>query len=206
MKQQCYETIFRRLRASIQSPQTELIYHTPFELLVAVILSAQATDISVNQATKQLFKTANTPEQLLDLGEKGLKPFIKRIGLYHTKAVYLLKTAQQLIEHHGGQIPDNRAQLEALPGVGRKTANVVLNTLFDKPLIAVDTHVFRVSNRLKLATGKTPLQIEQGLIKSVPKKYLKDAHHLLLLHGRYVCKAKKPLCQQCTLRDLCNYF
>jgi endonuclease-3 len=197
--------IFRRLARANPHPTTELHHNTPFELLVAVMLSAQATDKGVNQATARLFPVANTPQAMLELGIEGLESYIKTIGLYHAKARHIIATCRQLIERHGGQVPDSREALEALPGVGRKTANVILNTAFGQPTIAVDTHIFRLGNRTGLAPGKTPLEVEQGLLKTVPKEYLRDAHHLLILHGRYVCTARKPKCDACCIRDVCEY-
>lgn len=197
--------IFERLRAQNPHPTTELIYHSTFELLVAVMLSAQATDISVNKATALLFQLAPTPQAMLALGEEKVKQLIKTIGLYNTKAVNVLKMCQLLIAHHQGQVPATREALEALPGVGRKTANVVLNTAFSQPTMAVDTHIFRVANRLGLARGKTPLAVEHALLKNIDKEFILDAHHWLILHGRYVCVARKPHCPQCILRDLCEY-
>ena len=197
--------IFERLRAANPSPTTELAYRTPFELLVAVILSAQATDKGVNKATARLFEVANTPEAILALGEEGLKEHIRTIGLLNTKAKNILKTCALLMAEHGGQVPHERKALEALPGVGRKTANVVLNTAFGEPTMAVDTHIFRVANRTGIATGKTPLAVEQALLRHVPKAFLKDAHHWLILHGRYVCLARKPRCPECPIADLCDY-
>ena len=197
--------IFRRLRAANPAPTTELEYTTTFQLLVAVILSAQATDKSVNLATRKLFADAPTPQAMLALGEAGLAECIKRIGLYSTKARNVIATCRQLIERHGGEVPHDRAALEALPGVGRKTANVVLNTAFGEPTIAVDTHIFRVANRTKLASGKTPLAVELKLLKSVPDDYTRDAHHWLILHGRYICKARKPECPRCVIVDLCEF-
>ena len=196
---------FRRLRAVTPEPTTELNYETPFELLVAVILSAQATDVGVNKATKRLYPVANTPKAILDLGEEGLKQYIKTIGLFNAKAENIIKTCDILLEQHEGEVPRDRGSLEALPGVGRKTANVVLNTAFGEPTIAVDTHIFRVSNRTGLAPGKTPLQVEQKLLKVVPEEFMKDAHHWLILHGRYTCKARKPSCPECIVHDLCRY-
>ncbi len=197
--------IFRRLRAANPHPTTELRYSTPFELLVAVILSAQATDAGVNKATEKLFKIANTPQAILELGEAGLKRYVKTIGLYNSKARNIIKTSRILVEQYGGKVPRTREQLEKLPGVGRKTANVILNTAFGKPTIAVDTHVFRVANRTGLARGKTPLEVERKLMKLAPEEFKKDAHHWLILHGRYVCKARKPLCPECVIEDLCEY-
>ena len=197
--------LFSRLRAANPAPTTELEYASTFHLLIAVILSAQATDKSVNLATRKLFADAPTPQTMLALGEPGLAEYINRIGLYPTKAKNVIATCRQLIELHHGAVPQDRAALEALPGVGRKTANVVLNTAFGEPTIAVDTHIFRVANRTKLAPGKTPLAVELKLIKSVPDEYKRDAHHWLILHGRYVCKARKPECWRCPIADLCAY-
>lgn len=199
------DTLFQRFKKDNPNPTTELLYASPFELLIAVILSARATDVSVNKVTRKLFPVANTPETILALGENGLVPYIKTIGLYNTKGKNILKTCKILIEHYGSTVPHDRVALENLPGVGRKTANVILNTVFHDPTIAVDTHIFRVSNRLKLATGKTPLEVERGLLKVIPENYSHDAHHWLILHGRYVCKARKPLCYQCIVADLCPY-
>jgi endonuclease-3 len=196
---------FERLQSVIPEPRTELAYRTPFELLVAVILSAQATDVGVNKATRKLFPVANTPAAILGLGEDGLKAYIRTIGLYNSKAGNIIRTCRILLECHHGEVPRDRASLEALPGVGRKTANVVLNTAFGEPTIAVDTHIFRVANRTGLAPGKTPLQVEQKLLRVVPEAYRKDAHHWLILHGRYTCKARKPACPECIVRDLCGY-
>jgi endonuclease-3 len=196
---------FRRLKSVIPEPKTELQYRSPFELLVAVILSAQATDVGVNKATRKLFPVANTPEQILSLGLDGLKDYIRTIGLYNSKAGNIIKTCRILIERHDGQVPRDRESLEALPGVGRKTANVVLNTAFGEPTIAVDTHIFRVANRTGLAPGKTPLQVEKKLLRVVPEEFLKDAHHWLILHGRYTCKARNPACTECVVRDLCSF-
>jgi len=197
--------IFERLKRANPRPTTELIYRDPFELLVSVILSAQATDKSVNKATAELFKVAHTPQQIFDLGLTGLKRYIKTIGLYNTKAANILKTCQQLIENHGAQVPATREDLQALPGVGRKTANVILNTAFGHPTIAVDTHIFRVANRTGLAPGKTVLIVEKNLLKAVPAEYRHDAHHWLILHGRYTCTARKPHCAECVIYDLCEY-
>ncbi len=197
--------IFARLRATNPAPTTELEYATTFQLLVAVILSAQATDKSVNLATRKLFAASPTPQMMLKLGEDGLAEYINRIGLYPTKSKNIIATCRQLIERHGGEVPRAREALEALPGVGRKTANVVLNTAFGEPTIAVDTHIFRISNRTGLATGKTPLAVELKLLKCVPENFKQDAHHWLILHGRYVCKARQPECWRCTLADLCEY-
>jgi endonuclease-3 len=197
--------IFRRLREANPKPTTELHYATPFQLLVAVILSAQATDVGVNKATRRLFPVAGTPAALLALGETSLKKYISTIGLYNAKAKNLLATCALLLERHGGEVPRTRAELEALPGVGRKTANVVLNTAFGEATIAVDTHIFRVANRTGLAPGKTVRAVEDRLEKVVPAEFKRDAHHWLILHGRYVCKARKPDCPQCIIRDLCEY-
>jgi endonuclease-3 len=197
--------IFERLRAANPAPATELDYATPFELLVAVILSAQATDRGVNKATAGLFPVANTPQAVLDLGEEGLKHHIRTIGLFNSKARNILKTCAILIADHQGQVPADRKSLEALPGVGRKTANVVLNTAFGKPTMAVDTHIFRMSNRTRIAPGKTPLAVEKKLLRLVPREFLQDAHHWLILHGRYVCTARRPRCPECIIRDLCEY-
>ncbi len=197
--------IFERLAAENPHPQTELNYNNPFELLIAVILSAQATDVGVNKATARLFPVANTPESILALGLDGLKDYIKTIGLYNAKAENIIKTCRILMEKYNSQVPETRAALEALPGVGRKTANVVLNTAFGLPCIAVDTHIFRVANRTGLAKGKTPLEVEKKLEKTIDKAFLKDAHHWLVLHGRYVCLARKPKCPDCIISDLCEY-
>lgn len=197
--------IFRRLAIAIPKPETELIHHSTFELLIAVILSAQATDKGVNLATARLFPVANTPQAILALGLDGLESHIRTIGLYRSKAKNILATCEMLVRLHGGQVPDTREALERLPGVGRKTANVILNTAFGQPTIAVDTHIFRLGNRIGLAPGKTPLAVEQKLMKTVPKEYLQDAHHLLILHGRYTCIARKPKCDACVIVDLCEY-
>ena len=197
--------IFRRLREANPEPTTELNYGSPFELLIAVILSAQATDAGVNKATARLFPVANTPQAILDLGEDGLKEYIKTIGLYNSKAKNIIATCRILLEKHGGGVPDNRQDLEALPGVGRKTANVVLNTAFGQPTMAVDTHIFRVSNRTGIAKGKTVLEVEKKLLRLVPREFLHDAHHWLILHGRYTCIARKPRCGSCLIEDLCEY-
>lgn len=197
--------IFQRLSAAIPNPTTELNHRSTFELLIAVILSAQATDKGVNLATDKLFSVANTPESILALGLHGLESYIKTIGLYHAKAKNVLATCQMLIAKHQSQVPNTRAALEALPGVGRKTANVILNTAFGEPTIAVDTHLFRLGNRIKLATGKNVLEVEKNYLKTIPKAFLQDAHHLLILHGRYVCTARKPKCAQCCIEDLCEY-
>ncbi|MEY3182894.1 MAG: endonuclease [Pseudomonadota bacterium] len=199
------ETLFSRFEALNPNPGTELIFKTPFELLIAVMLSAQATDSGVNRATAVLFAVANTPEALLSLGIEGLKPYIQRINLYPTKAKHIISTCAQLIADHQGQVPNNRSALESLPGVGPKTASVILNTLFDQATIAVDTHVFRVSNRMGLSNGKTPAMVEKQLHKVIPHRFKKNAHHWLVLHGRYVCRAKKPLCNSCHMADLCGY-
>ncbi|MCS7101701.1 MAG: endonuclease III [Burkholderiaceae bacterium] len=197
--------IFERLRAANPHPTTELEYRTPFELLVAVVLSAQATDRSVNAATRQLFAVANTPERIAALGADGLMPYIRTIGLYRTKAKNVVALSRLLLERHGGQVPRDRQALEALPGVGRKTANVILNTAFGEPTIAVDTHIFRVANRTGLAPGKNVAEVERKLLKFVPEEFRKDAHHWLILHGRYVCKARRPECWRCPIADLCEY-
>jgi endonuclease-3 len=197
--------IFERLRSANPNPTTELAYRTPFELLVSVVLSAQATDKSVNLATEKLYKVAATPQQFLALGMEGLVEHIRTIGLYRSKARHILETCRLLCERHGGQVPQSREALEALPGVGRKTANVILNTAFGHPTIAVDTHIFRVANRTGLAPGKDVREVEDKLLKFVPENFLKDAHHWLILHGRYVCKARKPDCPACAIRDLCEY-
>lgn len=197
--------IFRRLNVAIPNPSTELKHNSTFELLIAVILSAQATDKGVNLATDKLFAVANTPEAILALGTEGLESYIKTIGLYRAKAKNVLATCQQLIQKHQSQVPNQRAALEALPGVGRKTANVILNTAFGEPTIAVDTHLFRLGNRINLAPGKTVLEVEKKYLKTIPKAYLKDAHHLLILHGRYTCTARKPKCGTCCIVDLCEY-
>jgi endonuclease III len=197
--------MFERLRAANPHPQTELEYSTPFELLVAVILSAQATDKSVNLATRKLFKAANTPQAILALGVEGLCEYVRSIGLYQGKARNIVATCRILLEQHGGRVPEDRASLEALPGVGRKTANVILNTAFGHPTLAVDTHVFRVANRTGLAPGKTVREVEDRLLRVVPQEFLRDAHHWLILHGRYTCKARNPDCPTCPIADLCDY-
>jgi endonuclease-3 len=197
--------IFTRLRSANPHPTTELKFNNPFELLIAVILSAQATDVSVNKATAKLYPVANTPEAIHALGVDGLKKYIKTIGLYNSKAENVIKTCRLLIDKHNSQIPDNRTALQALPGVGRKTANVVLNTAFGHPTMAVDTHIFRVSNRTKIAPGKTVLEVEKKLLKFIPEEFLVDAHHWLILHGRYTCIARKPKCDKCIIEDLCEY-
>lgn len=205
MKRTDVQQFFERLRDIDPSPTTELKYDSAFELLVAVILSAQATDVSVNKATDKLYRDANTPRAILDLGEEKLKSYIRTIGLFNSKAANIIKTCRILIEEHGSEVPNERSMLEALPGVGRKTANVILNTAFGQPTIAVDTHIFRVSNRTGLAPGKTPLAVEKKLLKTVPDEFLPDAHHWLILHGRYTCIARKPRCPECILRDLCAF-
>ncbi|WP_028695354.1 endonuclease III [Pseudomonas cremoricolorata] len=197
--------IFRRLHEDNPDPKTELAYTTPFELLIAVILSAQATDVGVNKATARLYPVANTPEAIYALGVEGLSNYIKTIGLYNSKAKNVVETCRLLVEQHASQVPSTREALEALPGVGRKTANVVLNTAFRQPAMAVDTHIFRVSNRTGIAPGKTVLEVEKKLVRFVPKNYLLDAHHWLILHGRYVCQARKPRCGSCRIEDLCEY-
>lgn len=198
------EEIFARFCAQHPHPTTELIYHSPFELLIAVILSAQATDKSVNRATSALFKIANTPEQMVALGEENLKKYIKNIGLYNSKAANIIKTCQRLIDKHHSQVPKNREALEALAGVGRKTANVILNTLYGKPTIAVDTHVFRVAHRIGLAHGNNVREVEDGLLAIIPQHYQQHAHHWLVLHGRYTCTARQPKCEKCLIKDLCE--
>ncbi len=197
--------IFHYFEKHNPNPTTELHYNSAFELLIAVILSAQATDVSVNKATAQFFPIANTPETILALGEKKFAQFIKSIGLYNTKAKNILLTCDRLIKNFNSEVPNTRSALESLPGVGRKTANVVLNTFFDEPTIAVDTHIFRVANRIGLANGKTPRQVEDDLLNGIPKKFLKDAHHWLILHGRYTCSARKPNCPTCPIKTLCDY-
>jgi endonuclease-3 len=197
--------IFRRLQAANPNPTTELAYRTPYELLVAVVLSAQATDKSVNLATAELFPKANTPAAMVKLGVAGLEGYIKRIGLFRTKAKNVVALSQLLLDEHQGEVPQDREALERLPGVGRKTANVVLNTAFGQPTVAVDTHIFRVANRTGIAPGKDPLEVEEKLLKFTPPEYLKNAHHWLILHGRYVCLARKPGCPQCLIRDLCEF-
>lgn len=197
--------IFLRFQSHCPHPTTELHYRSAFELLIAVMLSAQATDISVNKATDKLFRIANTPAQFCDLGEEGLKPYIRTIGLYHSKAKHIVQTCAILIQEHDGAVPTTREALEKLPGVGRKTANVILNTAFDQPTIAVDTHIFRVSHRIGLSMGKTPLEVEKDLLAIIPNDYHKDAHHWLILHGRYICTARKPDCKNCPIHDLCLF-
>jgi endonuclease III len=199
------EAFFATLQAANPQPVTELEYTSVFELLTAVLLSAQATDVGVNKATRRLFPVANTPQRILALGLDGLESYIKTIGLYRSKAKHLMETCRLLVERHGGEVPRSREALEALPGVGRKTANVVLNVAFGQPTMAVDTHIFRVGNRTGLAMGKTPLAVEQALLKRIPARYLVDAHHWLILHGRYVCQARKPLCGQCAVSTQCNF-
>lgn len=198
--------IFKTLQAQDPNPETELVYNSHFELLIAVLLSAQATDISVNKATKPLYATYNTPQAILDLGEEGLRNYIKSIGLYKTKAANVIKTCRKLIDEFNGEVPNTRKALESLPGVGRKTANVVLNVAFGQPTMAVDTHIFRVSNRLGLAPGKNPLEVEQGLLNNIPKTYMQHAHHWLILLGRYTCMARKPKCEICELIKWCQYY
>lgn len=205
MKKEHIAELFKRLKKHNPEPTTELHYQSPFELLVAVILSAQATDKGVNKATDKLFPIANTPEKILALKESGLKKYIKTIGLYNSKGKNIIKTCQILIEQHNSRVPENRKDLEALPGVGRKTANVILNTAFGHPTIAVDTHIFRVSNRTGLAPGKNVVEVEKKLLEVVPKRYKHDAHHWLILHGRYTCVARKPRCGSCVIEDICEY-
>ena len=197
--------IYSRLRDANPNPTTELSHHSPFELLISVILSAQATDISVNKATKKLYPVANTPAAIANLGVRQLRGYIKTIGLYNSKGKNIIRTCQILLKKHHGEVPRNREDLEALPGVGRKTANVILNTAFGEPTIAVDTHIFRISNRIRLAPGKTPLEVEKKLLKFTPDEFKKDAHHWLILHGRYICKARAPECGACCIVDLCEY-
>jgi endonuclease-3 len=199
------EEIFRRLREANPNPTTELVYTSTFELLIAVILSAQSTDKGVNKATAHLFPAAHTPEAIVALGEDGLKDYIKTIGLFNSKAKNIIAACRMLIDKHGSEVPQERAALEALPGVGRKTANVVLNTAFHQPTMAVDTHIFRVANRTGIALGKNVLEVEKGLLKHIPKEYLLDAHHWLILHGRYTCVARTPKCGQCMIADLCDF-
>jgi endonuclease-3 len=205
MKKSDIAPFFATLQAANPSPETELEYQTPFELLAAVLLSAQATDVGVNKATRLLFPVANTPQAILDLGVEGLEGYIKTIGLYRSKARHLVEASRMLVELHGGEVPRTRAELEALPGVGRKTANVVLNVAFGEPTMAVDTHIFRVGNRTGLAPGKTPLEVELKLEKRVPEAYRLHAHHWLILHGRYTCVARKPLCWKCAVSPYCDY-
>ena len=199
------ERLFEALKAIDPEPKTELRYSTPFELLIAVLLSAQATDVSVNKATAKLYPVANTPQAFLELGEEGLKSYISSIGLYNSKAKHAIQTARKLVEEFDGEVPRTRKELESLPGVGRKTANVVLNVLWGEPTMAVDTHIFRVANRTGLAPGKTPLEVEKKLLKVIPEKYLKHAHHWLILHGRYTCTARKPKCHICPIHDVCAW-
>ena len=199
------QVFFERLREQRPSPRTELNYSSPFELLIAVMLSAQATDVSVNKATDKLYPVANTAQAILNLGVEGLKTYIKSIGLYNAKAENVIKTCQILVDQYQGQVPETRQQLEALPGVGRKTANVVLNTAFGQPTMAVDTHIFRVGNRTGLAVGKNVLEVEHRLVKVIPKEFILDAHHWLILHGRYCCIARKPKCFECVVADVCNW-
>ena len=205
MNRQKRQQIFERLRAENPHPVSELEYHTAFELLVAVVLSAQATDKGVNKATRRLFPVANTPQAILALGEEGLKEYIKTIGLFNTKAANIIRLCRQLLEHHDGEVPRDRAALQALPGVGRKTANVVLNVAFGEPTIAVDTHIFRVANRTRIATGRNVDEVEQRLLRLVPKEFQLHAHHWLILHGRYTCIARKPRCGSCIIEDLCEF-
>lgn len=196
---------FEQLKTNNPHPETELEYSSPFELLIAVLLSAQATDVSVNKGTRELYKVANTPQALLDLGEEGVRPYIQHIGLFNSKGKHIQETCRMLLDQYGGEVPQTREALEALPGVGRKTANVILNTAFGHPTMAVDTHIFRVSNRTGLAPGKDVVKVEEQLLKRVPKEYLQDAHHWLILHGRYTCKARKPDCEQCIVEPLCEF-
>ena len=205
MNKQKRTEIFSRWQKINPKPTTELEYKTPFELLVAVALSAQATDVGVNKATQRLFPVANTPQAILDLGEEGLKDYIKTIGLFNSKAKHVIETCRILLEKFDGEVPQNREDLESLPGVGRKTANVILNTAFGQPTMAVDTHIFRVSNRTGIAPGKNVLEVEKRLIRLVPEEFKLDAHHWLILHGRYVCKARKPMCSECVIVDLCEF-
>ncbi|MEX0871297.1 MAG: endonuclease III [Aquisalimonadaceae bacterium] len=205
MNQEKRHEIFRRLREANPNPTTELEYSSPFELLIAVVLSAQATDKGVNKATAKLFPAANTPQAILALGEDGLKQYIKTIGLFNSKAANIIKLCRMLVELHGGEVPQSRGALEALPGVGRKTANVMLNTAFGQPTMAVDTHIFRVSNRTGLARGGTVREVEDKLVRNIPREFRLDAHHWLILHGRYVCVARKPRCGACVIYDLCEY-
>ena len=205
MKKADIHTFFSILQAANPEPKTELEYRSDFELLTAVLLSAQATDVSVNKATRTLFAVADTPQKMLDLGLQGLEQHIKTIGLYHSKAKHLLQTCQMLVDQHGSQVPRTREALEALPGVGRKTANVVLNTAFGQPTMAVDTHIFRLGNRTGLAPGKTPLEVELKLLKRIPSAYLLHAHHWLILHGRYICQARSPRCWECAVAQVCDF-
>ena len=205
MNPQKRREIFQRLHDANPNPTTELVFHSPFELLIAVLLSAQATDKGVNKATAKLFPVANTPQAILDLGLEKLMEYTRTIGLYQTKSKHIMQTCRLLLEKHGGEVPDTSEALEALPGVGRKTANVVLNTAFGQPTMAVDTHIFRVANRMNLAPGKNVREVEDKLMRFVPKEFLLNAHHWLILHGRYTCKAQKPLCHECIVYDLCEY-
>lgn len=205
MNRQIRTQIYSRLRKKIPKPETELNYVNPFELLISVILSAQATDVGVNKATAKLYPVANTPQGLLNLGTPRLKTYIKTIGLYNTKAENIIKTCRILMDRFDGEVPRTREELESLPGVGRKTANVILNTAFGEPTIAVDTHIFRISNRTGIAKGKTPLEVEKRLVRLTPDEFKQDAHHWLILHGRYTCKARKPECPDCIINDLCEY-
>lgn len=205
MNKHTRQIMFERLRAANPEPKTELHYQNPFELLIAVLLSAQATDVGVNKATAKLFPIANTPQAMLDLGLDGVMAYTQTIGLYKTKSKHIIETCQILLQQHNGKVPQTRAELERLPGVGRKTANVVLNTAFGQPTMAVDTHIFRVANRTGLAKGKNVREVEDKLMKNVPKEFLMNAHHWLILHGRYTCKAQKPQCQNCIINDLCDY-
>ncbi|WP_416190058.1 endonuclease III [Neisseria sp. CCUG17229] len=205
MNKHIRQEIFERFRAANPHPTTELNFSSPFELLIAVLLSAQATDVGVNKATAKLFPVANTPQAMLDLGLDGVMEYTQTIGLYKTKSKHIMQTCRILLEQHGGKVPEDRAALEALPGVGRKTANVVLNTAFGWPVMAVDTHIFRVSNRTKIAPGKDVREVEDKLMRFIPKEFLMDAHHWLILHGRYTCKALKPQCEQCIINDLCEW-
>ena len=205
MNQHIRTEMFKRWREANPHPTTELQFSTPFELLIAVLLSAQATDVGVNKATAKLFPVANTPQAMLDLGLEGIMQYTRTIGLYKTKSKHIIETCKILVQQYGGEIPHTREELEALPGVGRKTANVVLNTAFRQPVMAVDTHIFRVANRTKLAPGKNVREVEDKLMKFIPKEFLLDAHHWLILHGRYTCKAQKPQCNQCLIYDLCEY-
>lgn len=205
MNQHIRTEMFKRWREANPHPTTELQFSTPFELLIAVLLSAQATDVGVNKATAKLFPVANTPQAMLDLGLEGIMQYTRTIGLYKTKSKHIIETCKILVQQYGGEIPSTREELEALPGVGRKTANVVLNTAFKQPVMAVDTHIFRVANRTKLAPGKNVREVEDKLMKFIPKEFLLDAHHWLILHGRYTCKAQKPQCSKCLIYDLCEY-
>ncbi|PSJ81166.1 endonuclease III [Neisseria iguanae] len=205
MNKHIRQEIFERLRTANPHPTTELNFSSPFELLIAVLLSAQATDVGVNKATAKLFPVANTPQAILDLGLDGVMEYTQTIGLYKTKSKHIMQTCRILLEQHGGEVPEDRPSLEALPGVGRKTANVVLNTAFGWPVMAVDTHIFRVSNRTKIAPGKNVREVEDKLMRFIPKEFLKDAHHWLILHGRYTCKALKPQCGRCIINDLCEW-